>query len=93
MLEIEFEHVRVLMLLSVIFSCSFFMTKTEHFTLLSSGLLVAPKAKRRLSKGKGLRRRMPQRRRLIKQRRPAAQMETAQPRARHQRRVCLQCLW
>jgi len=66
---------------------SYLMNQTAFFAPLSSGLWVAPKAKRRLSLGKVLRRRMQQRRRLIKQRRRAAQMETAQLRALRQRRV------
>lgn len=63
----------------------------------SSGLLVVPKVKRRLSRGKGLRRRMPQRKKWTKQRHLAPQMGTAQQRAQHQKRVRIQllsfCIW
>lgn len=70
------------------FYCNYLKTPTKCFHPLSSGLLVALKAKRRLSRGKGLRRRMLQRRRFIKRRRLAAQMEIVQRRALHLRRVC-----
>lgn len=59
---------------------------------LSSGLLVVPKAKRRSSRGKVMRRRMQQRKKWIRQQRLAARMETAQQRAQHQRRVSIQLL-
>lgn len=68
------------------------MSYTECSSFLSSGLLVVPKVKRRSSRGKGLRRRTQQRRKWTKQQRLAAQMGTAQQRARHQRRVCIQLL-
>lgn len=68
------------------------MSYTECSSFLSSGLLVVPKVKRRSSRGKGLRRRTQQRRKWTKQQRLAAQMGTAQQRAQHQRRVCIQLL-
>lgn len=86
--------IRVLPLL--LFCCDFFETKSDLiiiFFFLSSGLLVAPKAKRRSSKAKGRTKRMPRRRRLIKQRRPAARMEIAQQKARPRRRVSVHGLW
>lgn len=71
------------------FSYKLFKFKSDVcFFSLSSGLLVAQKVKRKSSLAKAQRRRMPQKRSLIKRRRLAARMETAQQRVRLQRKVC-----